>query len=251
MRVIYGINPVAEALKARPTGIEKLLVSAGRTDKEIGGIMKAAASSGVRVETVQPKKLDEVAGTGGHQGVVACLSGQYPYRGLDEIITNWKKSGKPALILVLDSIQDPQNLGALIRSAVSAGAHGVVIPKDRACEVTPAVVKASAGATEHANCLIAREVNLVRAMEELKRVGVWTAGLDAACKAAIYDADLSGDIALVIGSEGAGLRRLVKEACDLCVSIPMQGGFDSLNASIAGAIALFEAGRQRRPTKVK
>lgn len=243
-RIIYGINPVNEALKASAKDIELILVSDERLDKQVMEITKDAQRAGVRVEGRPLRKLDDVADTTGHQGVVACMKAPFRYRGLDEIIHRWKKSGETALILMLDSIQDPQNLGALIRCAVAAGAHGIIIPKDRACDVTPAVVKASAGATEHA--WICREVNLVRAIGELKEAGLWIAGLAADGKDVIYDADFKRDITLVIGAEGAGLRRLVRETCDYCVNIPMAGKFDSLNASVAGAIALFEVRRQRR-----
>lgn len=244
MRIIYGINPVVEALKMNARNVERVAVSEMRGDKQIGAVIKAAESAGVRVEALQMRRLDEAAGTPGHQGVVAFLKSPYPYRSFEELIRRWKGSKEPALILILDSIQDPQNLGALVRCAVSAGAHGIIIPKDRACEVTPAVVKASAGATEHA--YIAREVNLTRVITELKAEGIWVAGLAVGSKETIYEADFKRDIALAIGGEGTGLRRLVREACDYCVSIPMYGGFDSLNASTAGAVTLFEARRQRR-----
>jgi len=244
MRIIYGINPVAEAVRVNAAGIESIAVSDVRSDKQIGEITKAARGAGVRVETRQQRKLDEAAGSPGHQGVVAFMRSPYGYRSLDELIARWKKSGESALILILDSIQDPQNLGALVRSAVAAGVHGIIIPKDRACEVTPAVVKASAGATEHAR--IARVVNLTAAIGTLKEEGLWVAGLAADGAQTVYDADFKCDMAIVVGAEGAGIRRLVREACDYCVSIPMAGVFDSLNASTAGAVALFEARRQRR-----
>lgn len=244
MRIIYGINPVNEALKACAKDIELIVVSDERLDKQVMEIAKAAQQAGVRVEGRPVRKLDEAAEGAGHQGVVAYMKSPFRYRGLDEIIRRWKGSGESALILILDSIQDPQNLGALVRCAVAAGVHGIIIPKDRACEVTPAVVKASAGATEHA--WICREVNLARTIGELKDAGLWIAGLAADGKEVVYDADFKRDIALVVGAEGAGLRRLVRESCDYCVNIPMAGQFDSLNASVAGAIALFEARRQRR-----
>ncbi|MBI5886585.1 MAG: 23S rRNA (guanosine(2251)-2'-O)-methyltransferase RlmB [Deltaproteobacteria bacterium] len=244
MRIIYGINPVAEALRVNAAGIDSIAISDVRSDKQLGEITKAARNAGVRVETRQARKLDEAALSPGHQGVVAFMRSAYAYRNLDELIGRWKKSGQSAFILILDSIQDPQNLGALVRSAVAAGAHGIIIPKDRAAEVTPAVVKASAGATEHA--CIARVVNITAAIAELKEEGVWVAGLAADSTKAVYDADFKGDTAVVVGAEGTGMRRLVAEACDYCVSIPMAGEFDSLNAATAGAIALFEAVRQRR-----
>jgi len=244
MRIIYGINPVAEALKAKAPDVEAIAVSDARSDKQLGELTKAARAAGVRVETRKARALDEVAGTASHQGVVAFMRSAYAYRNLDELINRWKKSGKHAFILILDSIQDPQNLGALVRSAVAAGVHGIIIPKDRAVEVTPAAVKASAGATEHA--WIVRVTNITAAIAQLKQEGVWVAGLSADGAQGLFDADFKGDIAVVVGAEGAGMRRLVSEACDFRLSIPMASDFDSLNASTAGAIALFEVVRQRR-----
>lgn len=244
MRIIYGINPVSEALKSGGA-VTRVLISNVRADKATTAIAELAKTKGVEVVKVPSEELERTAGTPRHQGVAAVLTDPYRYREIDDIIKAWRASGESALILILDSIQDPQNLGSLIRTSVAAGVHGIIIPKDRACEVTPTVVKASAGATEHA--LIAREVNLSRAIEILKAENIWVAGIEADSKEDIYTADLDRDLALIVGSEGKGIRRLVKENCDFCVSIPMAGKINSLNAAQAGAVALFEARRQRMP----
>ncbi|MFQ5465087.1 MAG: 23S rRNA (guanosine(2251)-2'-O)-methyltransferase RlmB [Thermodesulfobacteriota bacterium] len=243
MRVVYGINPVTEALASEAERVERLLVSAGRSGPAVGKVMEAARAARIRVERLPTEALTRAAGTPGHQGVVALLAGAYVYHGLDDLVAAWKESGQAAFFLILDSVQDPGNLGSLVRAAHAAGVHGVVIPRDRAAQVTPAVVKASAGATEHT--LIARETNISRTILRLKELGVWAAALEADGPDEIYSTDISGDVALVVGSEGAGIRRLVKKSCDLVVAIPMARGFNSLNAAQAGAGALFEVRRQR------
>lgn len=241
MRIIYGVNPVAEAMRSPSGGIERIVFSESRQVPP--GLMEAAKKKGVEIRKVPRLELDRLAGTDAHQGIAAMVRGEFGYKELDELLKAWKESGRRAFFLILDSIQDPQNLGSLIRASDAAGVHGVIIPKDRACEVTPAVVKASAGATEHA--MIAREVNIVRAIERLKEANVWVVGIEAGGHRDIYSTDLDMDIAIVVGSEGRGIRRLVRERCDMCVSIPMAGRLNSLNAAQAGAIAMFEAGRQR------
>lgn len=243
MRMIYGVNPVMEAIKASPGNIDRLLVSEQRSDRTVAEILRAAKTLNIEVKKVASAELDRLAGKVRHQGVAAVISGEFKYREIEDLIEAWKETGKPAFFLILDSIQDPQNLGSLIRTASAAGVNGVIIPKDRACEITPAVVKSSAGATEH--MLVAREVNLVRAVERLKEENVWVAGVEAGSRESIYGMDLNRDLALVIGSEGKGIRRLVKESCDFTVSIPMEGNLNSLNAAQAGAVAMFEARRQR------
>jgi 23S rRNA (guanosine2251-2'-O)-methyltransferase len=177
-----------------------------------------------------------------HQGVVA-ITGEYPYAQLDEILNVAGRAGVPPLVLVLDSVQDPQNLGALVRTAHVVGAHGIVIPKDRAVGVTPVVVKASAGATEHMK--IAQVVNVARALEELKAAGLWVVGAVAAGGEPPWKIDYTGPCALVLGAEGKGIRPLVLRGCDLLVRIPMAGQVASLNVGAAGAMLLYEAARQR------
>lgn len=242
MRTIYGINPVREALKY-PDNVDSLAVSSTRKDSVIDDLVRIAQKSGVAVRRLPVTELAKMSGDGNHQGIAAILRSEFRYRDLDELISVWKASGEHAFFLVVDGVQDPQNLGSLIRAAGAAGVHGVVIPKDRACEVTPSVVKASSGATEHV--AVAREVNITKAIDALKRSGVWVAGIEAGCKDSIYGSSIDGDIAIVVGSEGKGIRRLVLESCDMRLSIPMAGAVNSLNAAQAGAIALFEARRQR------
>ncbi len=242
MRIIYGINPVREALKSGGERIEKILVSEGRVEG-VSDIIKAAGLKNIEVKRVSQKELEGLAKTPKHQGIAAVITGEFEYRDIEDLINAWKLAKEPAFFLILDSIQDPQNLGSLIRAAVAAGIHGIVIPRDRACEVTPAVVKASAGGTEH--ILIAREVNLTRVISRLKEEGVWVAAIEADCPQDIYKTDLKRDLAIVVGSEGKGIRRLVRESSDFCVSIPITGELNSLNAAQAGAIAVFEARRQR------
>lgn len=241
MRIIYGVNPVAEALRSPSGAVERIIFSESR--QVPSGLMDAAKKKGVEIKKVPRRELDRLAGTVSHQGVAAVVRGEFRYKDLEDLTAAWKESGQRAFFLILDSIQDPQNLGSLIRASDAAGVHGIIIPKDRACEVTPAVVKASAGATEHAR--IAREVNISRAMDRLKEDNVWVVGIEAGGARDIYSVDLDMDLAIVVGSEGRGIRRLVREKCDLCVSIPMAGRLNSLNAAQAGAIAMFEARRQR------
>ena len=242
MRIIYGINPVAEALRAG-SGVEKVLVSRERKDRSVEAVIRAAQSLGVPVEMTDRAGIERLAGIGKHQGVAAVITGEFEYKDIEDLISVWKSSREPAFFLILDSIQDPQNLGSLVRTGCAAGVHGIIIPKDRASSVTPTVVKASAGATAHTP--IARETNLVRVIERLKEAGVWITAVEAGCPKDIYSIDLATDIAIVIGSEGRGIRRLVRESCDLCAKIPMAGKLNSMNAAQAGAVAMFEVRRQR------
>ncbi|MCC6502815.1 MAG: 23S rRNA (guanosine(2251)-2'-O)-methyltransferase RlmB [Deltaproteobacteria bacterium] len=246
MRTIYGINPVTEAIRAGKN-IDHVIVSAARNDKTAAAIMKAATDADIEVRRAPEEELRRLTKTDKHQGVAAVLAEEFRYSAFEDLIAAWKESGEQAFFLILDSIQDPQNLGSLVRTANAAGVHGVIIPKDRASEVTSTVVKTSAGATEVTP--VARETNLTRAIERLKEEGVWVAAVEGGSSETVYSADLDRDIAIVIGSEGRGIRRLVKESCDFCVSIPMYGEIGSLNAAQAGAVALFEARRQRLKAK--
>jgi 23S rRNA (guanosine2251-2'-O)-methyltransferase len=234
--LIYGLRPVVEALRSKRRGVREILDSVG--DKEIAS---EAAARSVPVKRVSRNRLEELARGGVHQGVVARV-GPYPYSGLEEILAT------PApLVIVLDGVTDPRNLGAVLRAADGAGASGVVVPKDRAVGVTPAAVKASAGASEHVP--VARETNLRWALEKMKEAGVWTYAAEGVTTSAgvteYTNLDLSGPVAFVFGSEGRGVRRLVREGCDGTVSIPMYGVVSSLNVSVAAAVLLFEARRQR------
>jgi 23S rRNA (guanosine2251-2'-O)-methyltransferase len=228
---IYGIRPVVEALRSGRRMVFEVLDAVGDED-----VRKTASERGVAVNKVPRERADELARGGVHQGVVARVE-PYPYSGLEEILS----SAEP-LVLVLDGVTDPRNLGAVLRAADGAGANGVVIPKDRAVGVTAAAVKASAGASEHVR--VARETNLRRAIERMKEAGLWVYAAEAG-GTPYTDLDLAGPVALVLGSEGRGVRRLVREACDAEVSIPMLGAVDSLNVSVASAVLLYEARRRR------
>ncbi len=252
MRTIYGINPVREALRSDPESIKRVIVSGGArgTGKPGGGerargeLLKLAGEAGVLIERMDAGRLASLTGTDKHQGIAAEIPGGFSYSSLDEIIGVWKKSGKTALIMILDSIEDPRNLGAIIRSAHAAGAFGVIIPKDRSASITPAASKASAGATEHT--LVARVQNLTETIKRLKKEGLWVAGVEADGETDIYSGGLDRDLAIVIGGEGVGIRRLVRSNCDYLLKIPMHGKVGSLNAAQAASIVLFEALRQRR-----
>jgi 23S rRNA (guanosine2251-2'-O)-methyltransferase len=233
--LIYGLRPVVEALRSKRREVYEVLDSVGEEK-----ISSEASSCNARLKRVHRERIEELVPGVVHQGVAARV-GPYPYSGLEEIL-----AAPDPLVVVLDGVTDPRNLGAVLRAADGAGASGVVLPKDRASGVTPATVKASAGASEHIR--VARETNLRRALERMKEAGVWVyAAEDAArVRATAYtDLDLSGPVALVLGSEGRGIRRLVREGCDGTVSIPMRGAVSSLNVSVAAAILLFEARRQR------
>ncbi len=228
---IYGIRPVVEALRSRRREVFEVLDAAKNAE-----VAEAADAAGVTVKTVPRARIEELARGGAHQGVVARV-GPYPYSDLGEILTT-----PDPLVIVLDSVTDPRNLGAVLRAVEGAGASGVVIPKDRAVGVTAAAVKASAGASEHVP--VARETNLRRAIDRMKEAGVWVYAAEVG-GTTYTGLDLTGPVALVLGSEGRGVRRLVREGCDGALSIPMLGAVGSLNVSVAAAILLYEAGRQR------
>ena len=231
--LIYGLRPVVEALRSKRREVREVLDSVG--DKEVAS---EAAARGVTVRRVPRDRVEELARGGVHQGVVARV-GPYPYSGLEEIL-----AAPDPLVVVLDGVTDPRNLGAVLRAADGAGVSGVVVPKDRAAGVTPVAVKASAGASEHVP--VARETNLRRALEKMKESGLWAYAAEGGPASSAYtNLDFSGPVAFVLGSEGRGVRRLVREGCDGAVSIPMRGAVSSLNVSVAAAVLLFEARRQR------
>jgi 23S rRNA (guanosine2251-2'-O)-methyltransferase len=198
----------------------------------------------VPLQAVDRKELEKLSGEVNHQGLAAEVSA-YPYVALEDVLGAAQEAGTSPFLLLLDHIQDPQNLGSLLRSAEAVGVHGVVIPERRAAGVTPAAVRASAGAAEHVR--VAQVSNLVQAMRWLKEAGVWLAGLEVTPSAQLYtQADLHGPLGLVVGGEGEGLARLVRERCDFLIRLPMWGQVESLNAGVAGGIALYEAQRQRK-----
>jgi 23S rRNA (guanosine2251-2'-O)-methyltransferase len=239
---IYGIHPVLEALKKRPRAVHRLIVGKQREEAGLHEILGLAKQARIKVEYAQLHDLGRFAGSEQHQGIAADVE-QYPLTDLHQVLGTCKQSGAAPLLLVLDSVQDPHNFGALVRSAVCAGCHGVIFPKDRSAGPTPAAAKASAGALEHVP--LCRVTNIAATLEDLKKDGVWIAGTSPRAKSSIYSFDFTMPLAVVIGGEGKGMRQLVEKKCDFTVSIPLQAGFESLNASAAGAVILFEAARQR------
>jgi 23S rRNA (guanosine2251-2'-O)-methyltransferase len=235
--IIYGINPVLEALRG---GRAKELRMGARSGGRLQQLIDLAAKRGVRVRRVPTETLDREARGGVHQGVVAVVEDAREYS-LSDLVQG---AEGPPLLVVLDGIEDPHNLGAILRTADAAGAHGVVIQSRRAAALGGAAAKASAGAVAHVR--IAEVVNIARALEELKEDGVWTVGLAGEAELSYDNVNMTGPVAIVLGAEGDGLRRLVRERCDFLVSIPMLGHVASLNVSVAAGVTLFEAVRQRR-----
>jgi len=242
--ILYGRNAVLESLRAGRRKPYKLMLAEGvRQTDVVGQIIFLAEQAGMPVNRTERRNLDRL-GNVNHQGV-ALETSEYPYSGLDAILSVTQSSHEAPLLLLLDLLQDPQNAGSLLRTAEAVGVHGVMIQRRRAVGITPAVVHTSAGAVEH--LLVAQVTNLVNAIGRLKAHDVWVAGLEALHDAQLYhETDLSGPLALVIGSEGEGLRRLVRERCDFLLRIPMLGQVTSLNAAVAGSVVLYEALRQRR-----
>jgi 23S rRNA (guanosine2251-2'-O)-methyltransferase len=246
--VVFGVGPVRELLRSRRAGISVLWVSKARAKRGADPLAELVAEAerlGIPVEPREAAELDDAAGPGAvHQGVVA-IAGAFRYAELDEIAARAAAAGSRGLVVALDGVTDPHNLGAVARSAYLFGAHGLVLPRDRAAEVTPVAVKASAGATEHIP--IAQVTNLARALGELKEAGLWNAALAAGPEATpLWKLDAVTPLCLVLGAEGAGIRPLVARQCDFTVAIPMEGrAVGSLNVSVAAGVALYEIARQR------
>ena len=239
--IIEGRNAVMEALRAgRP--VDKLYISKGEVDRTLGHIASTARDKGIVVVECDRRKLDFMSRTHAHQGVIA-LAAVRDYCTVDDLFAIAEERGEPPFFIVCDEISDGHNLGAIIRSAECAGAHGVIIPKRRSAGLTAVVDKASAGAAEH--MAVARGPNIPAALNELKDRGVWVYGTAADGASDLWHTDFSGAVALVIGSEGDGMGRLVRECCDTIVSLPMRGRVSSLNASAAAAITMYEILRQR------
>lgn len=239
--VIEGRNAVLEALRAR-TPLDKVYLAKGEVDAALGHIAAKARGQGAVVVECDRRKLDAMSITHSHQGVIAMTSVR-AYADVSDILAVAREKNEPPLVVVCDELSDPHNLGAVIRTAECAGAHGVIIPKRRSAGLTAVVAKTSAGAVSHVP--VARVPNLVACLKELKQEGLWVYGATAAGDMELYKADLKGPAAIVIGSEGDGMSRLVEETCDVRVAIPMRGKLNSLNASAAAAILLYEAVRQR------
>ena len=239
--LIEGRNAVTEALRAG-RNIDKIYIAKGEVDKTLGHIASKARDMGIVVVEADRRKLDSMSVTHAHQGVVA-LAAVREYSSIDDILRIAEERGEPPFVIVCDEISDPHNLGAIIRTAECVGAHGIVIPKRRSAGLTSIVGKTSAGAVEH--MAVARVSNLPAAIKELKQRGLWVYGTAADAQSGMWDTDLSGAVCLVIGSEGDGMGRLVTENCDFIISIPMHGKVNSLNASAAASILMYEVLRQR------
>jgi 23S rRNA (guanosine2251-2'-O)-methyltransferase len=247
MEVLYGVHPVEEAIKAGRRRFDQVLVARERQDERLERLVALCREAGVRVRQETREQLTLMAQTAAHQGVVAMVRGQEFYT-IEDLFEPPAVTGSAPttgrLLLALDGVEDPQNLGALLRVADGAGVDGVVLTERRAAPLSPVAVKASAGASEHLR--IARVVNLVRSLEALKQKNLWVIGLDERGTADYDQFDLTGDCVIVLGREGAGLHDLVRRTCDHLLRIPMAGGVSSLNVSAAGAVVLYEAFRQRR-----
>lgn len=238
---LAGINSIMEALKGNRK-IHKIYLQDGKEGKRVDELMLLAKKKGVFVQTVQKERLNQMYKVGNHQGIVASVDA-FSYASLEEILEKAALSGSPPLVLILDGIEDPQNLGSIIRTAECAGVHGVVLPRHNSSEITGTVARVAAGAVEH--ILVARETNLVNVIRELKKQGLWVVGSDMHADSIYYQTVIPSPTALVIGGEGQGMRKLVKEHCDLVVKIPMFGQVSSLNASVAASLLIYETLRQR------
>ena len=240
--IIYGRNPVIEAMRAGKS-VEKVLIAEEIKGQIITEITALARRNNVSVERISKQKLREQAKNFNTQGVIAFIKSQ-SYASIEDILNKSKELNEPPLLVLLDGIEDPQNLGAIIRSAEGAGLHGIILPKKRSAGLTSTVTKTSAGASNYV--LTAQVSNLNYTIDNLKKNNVWIAGADQNAGQHFTEVDLSGPLAIVIGAEGRGIHRLVKENCDFLVSIPMFGKMNSLNASVAAALLFFEARRQRK-----
>lgn len=239
--MIEGRNALTEALKSGRT-IDKVFVAEGDTDRGLARLAAMAKDAGAVVVATDRRKLDQMSPTGAHQGIMAQVAA-HEYATVEEILRRAEEKGEAPLLVLCDELSDPHNLGAIMRTAECAGAHGVIIPKRRSVGLTAVVAKTSAGAVEYVP--VARVGNMANTIRDLKKMGVWVFGTAAEAKTDLYHADLKGPAAIVIGNEGQGMSRLVADSCDVLVSIPMKGQISSLNASAAASILLYEAVRQR------
>jgi len=239
-RFIYGFHAITARLRRNPEGLQEIYIAGGRQDVRAKDLLKQAELAGVRVITSDAARLDGMAGSGRHQGVVAKVDARIREIKLDDVLDTLSE---PALLLVLDGVQDPHNLGACLRVADAVGAQAVIAPKDKAVGLNATAIKVASGAADSVPFVTV--TNLARALKEMQEAGVWLVGMDESGDKDIYDMDLTGPVALVMGAEGDGLRRLTKESCDYLVKIPMLGTVESLNVSVASGVCLYEARRQR------
>ncbi len=244
MRQLFGFHSVTARLRVRPESITTLYVADVRHDRRARELIDRAAVAGVAVHAIDERRLAALAGTTKHQGVVAIVAAYLPYRTLEEVLDELRE---PPLLLVLDGVTDPHNLGACLRSADAFGAQAVIVPKDRAVGVNATVAKAASGAADTVPVITV--TNLARTLRDLKSHDVWLLGADADGDESLFDADLSGPIAWVLGAEGTGLRRLTRELCDRFVRIPLSGSVESLNVSVTAGVCLFATRRQREVAK--
>lgn len=240
--IIFGVHPVREALRSTTVPVQKIMISARIPAPPLRSIIDLAHQRGIPVIYREKESLDRITMGGHHQSVIAILK-EIRYANLKEILNRPKQEFTKALLLILDGIQDPQNLGSLIRTGLGCGVHGIIIPKDRAVGITPAVAKVSAGAVSHIP--VARVTNIATTIDDLKKEGIWVYGASAEAKDRIFDLDLTIDLGIVIGSEEKGIRPLVKRKCDRLFSIPMKGPVSSFNAAVSGGMILYEVLRQR------
>ena len=238
---IEGRNPVIEALKSGRE-IEKIIIANGTKEGSINKIVAMAREKNIIIQNVDRSKLDSMSDTKAHQGVIA-IAAMYTYKTVEDILNLAKDRNEPPFIIILDEIEDPHNLGAIIRTAECAGAHGVIIPKRRSVGITAVVAKTSAGAIEYLP--VAKVTNISSTIELLKKENIWVYGADVEGENYYYEKDLRGPIALVIGNEGKGMSRIVKEKCDFLIKVPMKGKVSSLNASVATSILTYDVVRQR------
>ncbi|CUN37989.1 23S rRNA (guanosine(2251)-2'-O)-methyltransferase RlmB [Mitsuokella jalaludinii] len=243
--VLVGRNAVTEALKSG-RGINKLWIASGDREGSVAELAALAKERGIVVQYVERAKIESLAGGHRHQGVLAYVA-PVPYAELDDILKAAEEKGEAPFLVLLDELEDPHNLGALLRTADATGVHGILIPKRRSVSLNATVAKTSAGAVEYVP--VARIGNIAQTLKKLKEKGFWVAGADMDGEKAYYEADLTGPLVLVVGSEGRGMSRLTKEACDFIVSMPMVGRINSLNASVAGSILMYESMRQRLQKK--
>jgi 23S rRNA (guanosine2251-2'-O)-methyltransferase len=238
---LAGVNSIMEALRGKRK-IHKIFVQEGRGGKKIEDLLSLAKKKGIFWQYIEKQRLDGMYTAANHQGIVALVD-SYQYADIDEILEKAALSGQEPFIIILDGIEDPQNLGSIIRTAECAGIHGIIIPQHNSVEVTAAVARASAGAVEH--MLIARETNLVNCLKKLKQIGFWVIGADMEGECDYFSCNIPSPVVIVIGGEGTGMRKLVRQNCDLLVKIPMRGQISSLNASVAAGLIIYEVIRQQ------
>jgi len=243
-RHLIGFHAVTARLRHHPEGVQTLYVEAARRDRRMRELVERAEAAKVAVQAVDDRRLHAMAGHDRHQGVVAVVDNALPHVTLEDVL---ESAGEPPLLLILDGVTDPHNLGACLRSADAFGAHALIVPKDRAVGVNATVAKAASGAVD--TVPVISVTNLARTMRDLKERGVWLIGADADAGENLFDAELTGPLAWVLGAEGSGLRRLTRELCDRVVRIPLQGSVSSLNVSVAAGVCLFETRRQRHKSK--